>query len=198
MGRIIHGNQSFGYAPIVTGENDSPKFGTPVMLAGMVSSTIEVEQDTTSIYADNEVYCKVKGAKVRTAEVAFRYISKEYAEFLGFKLNQNGMLTDTGDFANHCFFFETVEEDCTTGTETRTLHYLYNVKGAEPTKETSTDEEEVEAMELSVEYTASESDFVVDDNGKKCQYGYITRNEQNATVYDTFKQKVLLPTTAII
>ena len=78
MGRIIHGNQSFGYAPIVTGENDSPKFGTPVMLAGMVSSTIEVEQDTTSIYADNEVYCKVKGAKVRTAEVAFRYISKEY------------------------------------------------------------------------------------------------------------------------
>ena len=57
--------------------------------------------------------------------------------------------------------------------------------------------EEVEAMELSVEYTASESDFVVDDNGKKCQYGYITRTEQNATVYDTFKQKVLLPTTTI-
>ena len=37
MGRIIHGNQSFGYAPIVTGDSDSPKFGAPVMLAGMVS-----------------------------------------------------------------------------------------------------------------------------------------------------------------
>ena len=196
MGRIIHGNQSFGYAPIVT-NGDTPSFGTPVMLPGMVSSTIEVEQDTTSIYADNEVYCKVKGAKARTAEVAFRYISKEYAQFLGFKENANGMLTDTGTFANHCFFFETVEEDCSTGEETRTLHYLYNVKGAEPTKETNTDEEEVEALELTVEYEASESDFVVDDNGKKVQYAYIVRTSENATVYDTFKQKVLLPTTAI-
>ena len=33
---------------------------------GMVSSSIEVEQEDTTIYADDEAYCVVKGAKVRT------------------------------------------------------------------------------------------------------------------------------------
>lgn len=192
MGRIIHGNENFGYAPIVT-TDDSVSFGTPVMLKGMVSSNIEVEQDTSSIYADDSTYCMVKGAKVRTAEVGLRYIDKEYAQFLGYKLNASGMLTDTGYFPNHCIFFETLEEDCDTGITTRTLHYLYNVVASTPSVETSTDEEEIEAVELSVEYNASESTFVVDDDGAYVQYAYITRTDDNAEVYDTFTQTVLLP-----
>lgn len=192
MGRIIHGNENFGYAPIVT-TDDSVSFGTPVMLKGMVSSNIEVEQDTSSIYADDSTYCMVKGAKVRTAEVGLRYIDKEYAQFLGYKLNASGMLTDTGYFPNHCIFFETLEEDCDTGITTRTLHYLYNVVASTPSVETSTDEEEIEAVELSVEYNASESTFAVDDDGDYVQYAYITRTDDNAEVYDTFTQTVLLP-----
>lgn len=192
MGRIIHGNENFGYAPIVT-TDDSVSFGTPVMLKGMVSSNIEVEQDTSSIYADDSTYCMVKGAKVRTAEVGLRYIDKEYAQFLGYKLNASGMLTDTGYFPNHCIFFETLEEDCDTGITTRTLHYLYNVVASTPSVETSTDEEEIEAVELSVEYNASESTFVVDDDGAYVQYAYVTRTDDNAEVYDTFTQTVLLP-----
>lgn len=196
MGKIIHGNENFGYAPIVVSDNNV-SFGTPVMLPGMVSSTIEVEQDTNNIYADDTTYCKVKGAKVRTAEIGLRYIDKEYAQYLGYKLNNNGMLTDTGSFPNHCVFFETIEEDCESGISTRTLHYLYNVMASTPSVETSTDEEEVDAVELTVSYSASESSFVVDDSNNYVQYGYITRTDDNATTYDTFKQAVLLPTTAI-
>ena len=195
MGRIVHGNKNFGYAPINVNEQGVYSFGTPVMLPGMVSSSMEVEQEDSSIYADDKTYCMVKGAKVRTIEVNLRYISPEYAQFLGFKLNDNGMLTDTGVFPNHCFFFESEEEDCDTGETTTTLHYLYNVKGGEPSKETATDEDEVEAQEITVAYSAMDSAFVVDDDGEYVQYGYVTRTDENATTYDTFRQAVLLPTT---
>lgn len=193
MGQIIHGNKNFGYAPIIE-DNNAYTFGTPVMLKGLINATIEVEQDTTNIYADNDIYCKVKGAKVRTATVTLRYITKEYAEYLGFVQNDNGMMTDTGSFANHCIFFETEEENCETGVSTRTLHYLYNVQGSEPTHESATDEEEVEAAEIEIEYNAQDSAFVVDDDGNKLQYGYITRTADNATLYDTFVSAVILPT----
>lgn len=193
MGRIIHGNKNFGYAPInVSGDDYS--FGTPVMLPGMVSSSMEISQEDTSVYADDKTYCMIKGAKVRTCDVVFRYIPSAYAEYLGFKVNDNGMLTDTGIFPNHCIFFETEEEDCDTGETTTTLHYLYNVKGSEPSKETATDEEEVSAQEITINYSAMDSAFVVDDDDEAVQYAYITRTDENAAVYDTFKTAVLLPT----
>ena len=197
MGVIVHGNKNFGYAPINVSEQGVYSFGEPVMLQGMVSSSMEVEQEDTSIYADDKTYCIIKGAKVRSIDIALRYIPSSYAQYLGYKLNANGMLTDTGIFPNHCLFFESEEEDCETGITTTTLHYLYNVKGGEPSKETATDEEEVEAQEITVSYSALDSAFVVDDDGSYVQYGYITRTEENATTYDTFKQAVLLPTTAI-
>lgn len=193
MGKIIHGNKSFGFAPI-TVQGSTYSFGTPVMITGLVNATIEVEQNSTSIYADDKEYCRVKGAKVRTATVAFRNIPAAYAPYLGFVQNDNGMFTDTGKFENHCIFFETEEEDCDTGLSTTTLHYLYNVQASEPTQESATDEDEVEAAEIEVEYNASDSPFVVDDDGVAVQYGYITRTEENKTTYDTFKSTVLLPT----
>lgn len=193
---IVHGNKNFGYAPInVSGSTYS--FGSPVMLPGMVSSTMEVEQSDTNIYADDRTFCVVKGAKARTLEIALRYVPKEYAELLGYHINANGMVTDTGAFANHCIFFESEEEDCDTGVATTTLWYIYNVTGSEPSRETATDEEEVQPQEISISYSATDSQFVVDDNNVAVQVGYITRNEQNKAVYDTFKTTVLLPTTAM-
>lgn len=196
MGKIIHGNKNFGYAEILT-DGENPTFGTPVMIPGMVNAEIEVEQDTKKIYGDDKVHCLIKGAKVRTATVNFRNIPETYAEYLGFKINNNGMLTDTGKFPNHCIFFETTEENCETGITTPILHYLYSVKGSEPTQESATDEEEIEAAEIEVSYDAGTSTFVVDDDGEYLQYGYIARTEENATLYDTFRSAVILPTTTI-
>ena len=196
MGTIIHGNKNFGYAPILFSDN-TYSFGTPVMLKGMVSSSIEVDQSTTNVYADDTTYCRVKGAKVRNVEIGLRYITDAYAEYLGYHINDNGMLTDTGSFPAHCIFFESEEENCETGEVTTTLHYIYNAQASTPTKETATDEEEVTPAEITVQYNATNSEFVVDDQGNACQYGYITRTEENADVYDSFKTTVLLPTTDI-
>ena len=196
MGKIVHGNKNFGYAPInVVGSTYS--FGSPVMLPGMVSSSMEVEQSNTLIYADDKTYCNVKGAKARSIEAVFRYITSAYAEYLGFHVNANGMVTDTGLFPNHCIFFESEEEDCDTGEHTTTLWYIYNVVGSEPSRETNTDEEEVTPQDITINYTASDSQFVKDDQNEYCQVGYITRTEANKNVYDTFSTTVLLPTTNI-
>lgn len=192
MGKIIHGNKNFGFAPIVV-SNNTYSFGAPVMISGLVNASIEVEQEDTDVFADDRVYCHSKGAKVRTATVTFRNIPESYAPYLGFVKNANGSFTDTGIFANHCIFFETEEEDCETGVSTTTLHYLYNVTASEPTWESATDEDEVEPAEIEVEYSATESTFVVDDNNKACQYMYITRDDNTATLYDTFMTTVILP-----
>ena len=196
MGKVIHGNKNFGYAPINV-DGDTYSFGSPVMLPGMISSSMEIEQSDNTIYADDVQYCIVKGAKVRSLEIVLRYISAAYAEYLGFKENDNGMLTDTGTFPNHVIFFESEEEDCATGKTTTTLHYLYNVKGSEPAKETATDQEEISAQEITVAYKALDSQFVTDDDGAYVQYGYITRTDENANVYDTFTTNILLPTSQI-
>jgi len=192
MGKIIHGNKSFGYAPI-TADDDTYEFGTPVMIAGLVSATIEVDQEDTSVYADDKVFCSIKGAKVRTANVHFRNIPASYAPYLGFVQNTNGGFTDTGTFANHCIFFETEEEDCDTGVATTTLHYLYNVKASEPTQESETDQDSVEPAEIEVNYSVQDSTIAKDDSGVYCQYFYITRTDANASLYDTFKTAIILP-----
>lgn len=196
MGKIIHGTKSFGYAPIIENQGNY-SFGTPVMLKGLVGATIEVEQEDTNVYADDVKYCVVKGQKVRTANVQLRYIPSTYAQYLGYKLNANGSLTDTGKFPNHCIFFETEEEDCETGTSTTTLHYLYNVKASTPTIESTTDEDTIEASAIEIDYNANDSQFVVDDDGALVQYCEITRTNANANVYDTFINSVLLPTTIL-
>lgn len=191
--KIIHGNRNFGFAPIEKGNDGNYKFGTPVMLPGMVSSSFEVEQDETKIYADNKVWIKAKGAKVRSGEIALKHIDKAYLEYLGKKENANSMFTDTGTFPKHCIFFEETEED-SDGATTSTLYVLYNVMASEPAIETNTDEEELEAKDITISYSADDSEFVVDDDGEYCQIGEITRTDDNATLYDTFKQAVILPT----
>lgn len=190
MGKIVHGNANFGYAKI-SNSAGTLSFGTPVMLKGMVSMDIEVEQDSQTIYADNEEYAIVRGAKVRTATGTFRYIDEAYAELLGFKKNTSGMVTDTGKHEDHCIFFETTETDGSE--ETRTLHYLYSVNGDEPSFSSETDEDEVTPQEIEVGYKCKGSAIALDDEGMKVQYGYITRTEANKTKYDAFLTGVILP-----
>lgn len=197
MKRVIHGNQNFGYAAI-NFSGSEPTFGAPVMLPGMVSFDMEVNQDTTKVYADNVAYHSAKGAKVRTASGTFREITAAYAEFLGFKKNANGSVTDTGTQKPHCIFFESIVENAETGETTTRLHYLYNVKGGEPKVSTSTDEENVTVEEVEVNYDASTSTFVKDDEGKYVQYNWIDRTTENAALYDTFQTVVILPTSAVI
>lgn len=195
--KIIYGNDNFGYALIDSSE-ETLKFSAPVLMPGMKSSTIEVEENSTKIHADNTTFAIVTGEKVRTCEATVTYIPESYyTNCLGYKANTNGMLTDTGTKKPHCFFFTTNELDVVTGEETQTLHYVYDVTAKEPKLETATVEDEVEAADLVISYESKRSDFVKDTDGKLVGYARITRTEENKTWFDTFKTKVLLPTDAV-
>lgn len=197
MKTIIHGTRNFGYA-MIDMNGEEPKFLEPQLLPGITAMTIEVEEKSTSVYADNETFAVVQGAKVRTAEASVLYISEAYANAcLGMKKHDNGMLTDTGKKVTHCIFFESTETDAQSGKETPTLHYLYAGVAAEPKIELATDGEEVTAGVLAIPYTCKGSDIAIDKDGARVQYAKMTRTEKNAQLYDTFKQKVLLPTEVI-
>lgn len=196
MGKVIYGNENLGYAPIIN--NDGVySFGTPVMLKGMVSSSAEIEDSDQVVYADNEAYCTLSGNKVTNLTNVLKYIPESYSLYLGFKQESNGMLVDTGKKPEHCIFFESTEYDCETGEETKTLHYFYNVKAKQPNESTNTTGEEIESVDLSVEYTAKRSKFVLDSEGKRVSYGKITRTEANKSLYDSFTENVILPTSSI-
>lgn len=194
MGQIIHGNKNFGFAPI-TESGGTYSFGTPVMIPGLYSMTIEVSQEDSNIFADDSVYCAVKGARVRTATATVRNIPAAYLTYLGYAEQDNGGFADTGIFPAHCIFFETGGENCADGTITRRLHYLYNVRASQPTQESQTDEESVEAQNIEINYTCTDSDIAVDDDGVKVQYFFVDRTEANKAVWDTFTTAVITPTT---
>lgn len=194
MGLIIHGNKNFGYAPIDLTDPTTPVFGTPVLIPGLVAMSIEVEQEDTNIYADDTVFCVAKGAKIRTATATLRNIPASYLPYLGYLATDNGGFTDTGIFPAHCIFFETGGENCEDGTTTRRLHYLYSCRASEPTQESTTDEEEVEAAELEINYSCTDSAIAVDDSGNAVQYFFIDRTDANKDLFDTFDSVVILPT----
>ena len=190
--KYVHGNRNFGYATINTSTNPAT-FNTPVMLPGMVSCSVEIDQDSEEIYADNKVWVAAKGAKVRTAEVGFRYITPTYMAMLGFKAAGNGVYTDTGTFTPHCFFFEETVEDGETGDVTHRLHLFYNATGSEPQIETETDEDGIEAREIKINYSCLDSTFVKDADNEYVQYAWIERDNTNAALYDTFQSAVIVP-----
>lgn len=190
--KYVHGNRNFGYATIDT-SSTPVVFNTPVMLPGMVSCSVEIDQDSEAIYADNTVWVSAKGAKVRTAEVAFRYVTPAYMELLGFKEAGNGVWTDTGTFTPHCFFFEETVEDGETGDITHRLHLFYNATGSEPQIETQTDEDGIEAREITVNYSCLASTFVKDADNEYVQYAWIERDNTNKNLYDTFQSAVIVP-----
>lgn len=190
--KYVHGNRNCGYATIDT-SGQTPVFNTPVMLPGMVNSSVEIDQDSEEIFADNKVWVSAKGAKVRSLEIAFRYLDPAYMALLGFKQAGNGIWTDTGTFVPHALFFEETVEDGETGDVTHKLHIFYNCTGSEPELETETDEDGIEAREITVSYSCLESTFVKDTDNEYCQYAWIERDDTNKTLYDTFQSAILTP-----
>lgn len=196
--KVIYGNEGFGYAEIDT-STEVLKFKPPVFIPGIVSTNMELEEKSTNVTADNSVFAVIPGTKNRKAEIGFRFIPAKYAELaLGYKTSENGMLIDTNTKKQHCIFWLTKELDAVTNAETETLHYLYNVMASETSVETTTTgEDEVEALELVLSYSAAQSSFVKDAQGKFCTYGKITKNSANESLFNSYKNKVLLPTDTI-
>lgn len=196
---MVYGNKEAYYAPI-TNKGSAPAFGTPVRDYGLVSTSITNEQSDTAIYADDTTYFTVSGAKTVTAEITKLSVDDDFAEdHLGYKAMANGMIVDTGVKAPFCYFWvETVvNED---GTTAPMITYLYNCMATEGDVESNTMEDEVEAKEMTLNLTCTPSTVALDaaGTGNGVTMARITRTAENATLFDTYKTKVLLPTDTVI
>lgn len=197
--KIVYGCQNFCAIPIVEIQNQR-SLGTPIDLAdmGLVNVDPSLTEEETKVYADNKLWARLKGNKEYTVPFSFRYLSARYVEYLGFKISAaNGGISDTGTYKAHAICYESLEYDDETGEETRTLHYYYNAVASQPTKSYATKEEQVEAGEIGVEFSCTNSDFIKDEDDKPVGYFEITRTAENAAIYDNFKTAAILPTTEL-
>lgn len=192
---IIYGNDNFHYSEIITSEGGAFEFAKPVRLEGMRSFSMSVEQSVKKVPADNATFVQIPGQKVREAEGTFLTLTEEYARLIGYHKNANGMISDTGKQVPHAIMFE---ETISSETEdSRILHILYHVTAGEPSMETTTLDEEPEEREIAFAYSPITSRFVKDDQGKYAQYANIKRTTENAEFYDSFTERVLLPSETI-
>lgn len=196
--KIVYGCQNFCCIPHVT-VNGQKSLDTPVLLddMGMVSQDSSLAEELTKVYGDNKLWARLNGAKEYTIALIFRYLSARYLEYVGYKQHPNGGHSDTGSKQPHGICYETLEYDDETGEESTTLHYYYNVVASRPTVPTRTKEENIEAGELSIEFSGTDCEFVFDKDGKKVAYFEITRTEENKALYDTFKDNAIEPTTPL-
>ena len=104
-------------------------------------------------------------------------------------------IVDTGIKQPFAYYWvETVmQEDNTT---TQMLTILYNCMATEGDVESNTLEDEVEAKEMALNLTCTPSTIAKDNasGGNGVTMARIIRTEDNATWFDTYKTKVLLPT----
>ena len=194
---IVYGDKEYYYAKIKT-DDDSPSFDTPVRIYGMRGFSSEVEQEDTPIYADDMVYATIPGVKTRTGEATVLYVPSDYAQMaLGYVKMTNGMLVDTGEKQTHCIFYVQNARHADTGEITQIIHYYYAVTASEGEIETATIEDEVEANEMTIAYTCANSAIAKDSQNNGVAYGKIMRTTENATLFDTYKTTVLLPTSTV-
>lgn len=191
---MVYGNKDAYYAPITN--TGSAAFGAPVRDYGLVSTSITNEQTNTQIRADDSTYFTVSGARSITAEITKLSVDEDFAAaHLGFKKMANGMIVDTGVKQPFAYYWvETVmQEDNTT---TQMLTILYNCMATEGDVESNTLEDEVEAKEMTLNLTCTPSSIATDasSGGNGVTMARIIRTAENATWFDTYKTKVLLPT----
>lgn len=195
---IVYGDKEFYYALLKDGSSGTKEFDTPVRIPGMRGFTSEVEQEDTQVYADDMIYATIPGVKSRTGEATVLYIPSAYAvAALGYKKMTNEMLVDTGVKQPHCIFYVQDARNADTGEITQIIHFFYNVTASEGEIETTTVEDEVEVNEMTISYTCANSAIAKDSEGNGVAYGKLVRSETNATLFDTYKTTVLLPTATV-
>lgn len=183
----------FGYAPITNGA-----FGTPIITKrNLISASNNVEQSSKPIRGDGAIKMTIQGPKKRNAEITLLQVSKEYAELaLGYKTHANGGMSDTGMQSPHCIFYMT-EETSEANVKTDVLHYLYNVTASIPSEEHAQDEDDPTPVNLVIPYACIPSDIAKDANNNPTSYFKLARTAANATLFDTYTSKIIVPSDAV-
>lgn len=173
----------------------STGFGDAIKQLGATGFTRKTTQEDTSIYADNRVHLKIPGVKVVEGELTFLQMSPEFYNYVGWVLNANGSLTDSGTKKPFGLAFATKEID-EVGTEKYEINVAYNVRATEPEVSKVTLEDKSEAEVMKSAYTSDPTSFAQDDTGNPVSFLKITLdNATEADVIALLEEGIPLPET---
>lgn len=178
---ITHGTQQVSYGPSNGGKSTS--FAT-----GVFKFAPSVDQDTKDVYADAILHMTLLNAATLTIDQSnYQMTSAEMAQ--AGHVPVNGGFTDGG---NHLAFavqrlLSVQNED---GSVTPKIEVFYNVTSGDWSESDDEDDDEINPKEYSRTLTVKGVDF---GDGKIVKKFEIVRSTDNASVFDTYKTKILVP-----
>ena len=182
--KITHGSEQVAMAS--TTEGGTTGF---VNSTGVQKFAPSVDQDTKTIYADATTHMSLVNPKTLTIEMDnLQYNETEMAQ-MGYKLG-NGGYVDGGGYPK--FDIQRIlTVQSADGTTTQKLEVYYNATSTAYTESDDEDEDEINPKVYTRTLTVAGRSF--DTVGNIKQF-IVERTSKNASVFDTYKTKILTPT----
>lgn len=154
-----------------------PANGEPFRQVGMRNMTRKPSQEDTVLYADDDSYIVIPGAKTVEGELKYYKLVPQFWELLGWYTEENGGQSDS-DNKKQFSVAHVQQVRSAAGDVTPLLVVDYGLLGTDPERDENTTEDKVDGEELTVPYTASGLADVLSGNGRK-----MTRYTRKMTGY---------------
>lgn len=180
--QITHGTQEVTYG--LSGDGS----GTVSYSTGVQKFSPSVDQDSKKIYADAQTHMTLLNAKTLTIDQDNLQYTPDEMTQMGYLASSTGF-TDNGKYPKFSVqrILEVQDDE---GAVTKKLEVYYGVTSGAYTESDDEDEDEINPKVYSRTLNVDGFDF---GNGVVKQF-IITRTTANATVFDTYKTKILKPT----
>lgn len=180
--QITHGTQEVTYGSTADGT------GTVSYSTGVQKFSPSVDQNSKKIYADSQTHMTLLNSKTLTIDQDNLQYTPDEMKQMGYLASSNGF-TDNGSYPKFSVqrILEVQDGD---GAVTKKLEVYYGVTSGAYTESDDEDEDEINPKVYSRTLNVDGFDF---GNGVVKQF-IITRTAENATVFDTYKTKILKPT----
>lgn len=180
--QITHGTQEVTYGSTADGT------GTVSYATGVQKFSPSVDQNSKKIYADSQTHMTLLNSKTLTIDQDNLQYTPDEMKQMGYLASSTGF-TDNGSYPKFSVqrILEVQDGD---GAVTKKLEVYYGVTSGAYTESDDEDEDEINPKVYSRTLNVDGFDF---GNGVVKQF-IITRTAENATVFDTYKTKILKPT----
>ena len=179
--QITHGTQDVTYG--LSGDGS----GAVSYSTGVQKFSPSVDQASKKIYADSQTHITLLNAKTLTIDQDNLQYTPDEMTQMGYLASSTGF-TDNGTYPKFAVqrILDVQNED---GTVTKKLEVYYGVTSGAYTESDDEDEDEINPKVYSRTLNVDGFDF---GDGVVKQF-IITRTAENATVFDTYKTKILKP-----
>ncbi len=180
--KINHGTQEVTYGDGANGGS------TVTYSTGIQKFAVSVDQDTKDIFADARTHMTLLNPKKLTIEIDNLQYTGDEMEQMGFAQLQPGAFTDSGSYPTFAVqrILDVLDEN---GEETKRLEVYYGVKSGTYTESDDEDSDEINPKVYTRTLTVAGYDF---GDGVIKQL-IVDRTTANATVFDSYKTKIITP-----